>query len=206
MSALAWSNPFAASRVRPGAMPYLFPPGGSAAALLAAWRAAGRRGQIVGPHGTGKSTLLATLVPLLEQMGEAPLRVTLREDQRLLPDDVRHRLLHAPPGTLVVDSFECLSWWNRFWVRGITRRRGWGLLVTVHGTAWLPTLLRMRITPALAQRVLAHLLAEQPSPWVGAADLASALTRRHGNLRAALFDLYDLHETRRREVHRCRSS
>ena len=60
-------NPFSAHRLRPGALPCLFSSGQSAESLLERLRAAGGRGQIVGPHGSGKSTLLAAPLAAIDR-------------------------------------------------------------------------------------------------------------------------------------------
>ncbi len=74
----AADNPFSTCRTRPGAIPYVFPPGQSAAALIERMRESGWRGQIVGPHGSGKSALLATLAPAIEASGRpAVMRLAL---------------------------------------------------------------------------------------------------------------------------------
>ena len=61
-------NPFSSERVRPGAIPYLMPED-NLGALIETLRRNRLTGQIVGPHGTGKSTLLATLADALERHG-----------------------------------------------------------------------------------------------------------------------------------------
>ena len=67
-SRLAERNPFATRFVRPGAIPYRFANG-----LVGRDRASLRqhdwRGEIVGPHGSGKSTLVQTLIPPLKEAG-----------------------------------------------------------------------------------------------------------------------------------------
>ena len=65
------SNPFSTRRVRPGAIAYCFPEGVDVETLLARLHENGWRGEIVGPHGSGKSALLATLMPAIEQRARA---------------------------------------------------------------------------------------------------------------------------------------
>ena len=45
-------------------------------------------GEILGPHGAGKSALLATLIPAVERAGRRPVLVELHDGQRRLPLDL----------------------------------------------------------------------------------------------------------------------
>ena len=65
----AASNPFSTRYIRPGAIVYQFAEGDSAAAMIDRLTACGGRAQIIGPHGSGKSTLVATLIESLRQSG-----------------------------------------------------------------------------------------------------------------------------------------
>jgi hypothetical protein len=192
-------GPFATRRVRPGAVPYFFPDGESAARLVGRLREAGWWGQIVGPHGSGKSTLLAALLPELRRAGRGPLLVVRHRGERALPGEAWEGIREAGragrPLVVVLDGWEQLGLWGRFWVRRRCRRGGHGLLVTAHADAGLPELYRTEVTPALALRVLDHLV-PGPERTVTAAELLARLAAREGNLREALFDLYDLHERR----------
>src|SRR5579859_6457327 len=78
------SNPFSTRCVRPGAIPFRFPPGESAATMVDRLERQGWWGQIVGPHGSGKSTLLAALLPELRRR-RALVTTSLHEDRRRLP-------------------------------------------------------------------------------------------------------------------------
>lgn len=60
---VATENPFSAHRIRPGAIPYLFSHEDNSTDitrldhLIDCWKSSGYVGQIVGPHGCGKTTL-----------------------------------------------------------------------------------------------------------------------------------------------------
>lgn len=189
------SNPFSTRYVRPGAIPYFFPPGEDAQALVARLREQDWRGEIIGPHGSGKSTLLAALLPALAAAGRQPILCTLRDGQRSL-GEFRAALAAAGPASIVViDGFEQLSSWNKWSIRWFCRRRQAGLLVTAHTSAGLPTLATTEIDQRTAREVLGHLLPAGQS--IDEADLRQALAQHGGNLREALFELYDLYELRR---------
>ena len=220
------SNPFATRYVRPGALPYLFPAGVSAEALVGRLAQLGWRAQISGPHGSGKSTLLQTLVPHLEAAGR---RVVQLAPQPAAPAPGGHGVASAaarpepgrPPREfiprtflstmarrldrawddhtqVVVDGFEQLGWLTRRWFRRATVARGAGLLVTAHRPLGLPELWQTSTSAELARQVVACLLAARPGPGLSPEAVADALAAHQGNLREALFALYDVWENARR--------
>jgi hypothetical protein len=189
--------------VRPGAVLFLFPPGESATSLVDRLRTAGWRGQIVGGHGTGKSTLLAALLPELRRAGRQPVVVTLHDGRRTVPPDAWSALRQARRSgqalLVVVDGYERLTPWHRLRLRWHCWVGRHGLLVTAHIGVGLPDLFRTQVTGELADRVLDHLL-NGAQRLVCSAELAERLALHQGNLRQALFDLYDLHEMRSRSL------
>jgi len=195
----AAGNPFSSRRVRPGAIPYLFAGGESAAELIGRLEASGWWGQIVGPHGSGKSALLATLAPAIEATGRSTLRIELRDGCRRLPLDVRRAVADEGCQVVIVDGYEQLGRLARFGLKRLCRRAGLGLLVTAHADVGLPLLCRTTADLATAGQIVARLQQGTPSP-VDTGDVAAAFARRGGNLREVLFDLYDLYEARRPNV------
>jgi hypothetical protein len=81
-------------------------------------------------------------------------------------------------------------------LRRSCRRRGLGLLVTSHRGVGLPDLHATAVDAELAWRVVEQLQNGYSSP-VAPADVAQRLSQHGGNLREALFDLYDLYARRR---------
>lgn len=188
-------NPFSTRFVRPGALPYFFPAGESAEQLAAKFAAQGWRGQIVGPHGSGKSTLLAALAPSIERSGRKTIHFALHDGERRLPITAEKRRSLSAGDVLVIDGFEQLSAFNRWQIRRLCRRRGCGLLVTAHADAGLPELFRTESNRELARRVVERLA--PGDEIIAAADIDQAFLARGGDLREALFELYDLYEQRR---------
>jgi hypothetical protein len=188
-------NPFCTRRVRPGATPFIFPPHENADTLVDRFRQHGWWAQIIGPHGSGKSALLATLTPAIQRAGQLTALVELHDGQRRLPLDLRNdRRLH-PPAVVIVDGYEQLSQWSRLVLKRFCRRRKLGLLVTTHDPVGFPELYRTAATVALAEQIVGELLAGRESPFTSD-ELTACYSRHHGDLRETLFDLYDLYQQR----------
>ncbi|MFH1922988.1 MAG: hypothetical protein ABIP48_24250 [Planctomycetota bacterium] len=191
------ANPFSTGRVRPGAIGYCFPQGRSALGLVERLAENGWRGQIVGPHGTGKSALVATLIRAIEETGRNTLLIELHDQERRLPPGLR-RMPELGAGTVIlVDGYEQLAWWRRLALLRLCRRRGLGLVVTSHRSMGLPDLFRTTAGLALARRIVDELLREADSP-IGPGEVEKRFHLHQGNMREVLFDLYDLYEQRRR--------
>lgn len=195
---LTETNPFATCRVRPGAIPFFFPPGQSVGQLIDRLHENGWWGQIVGLHGSGKSTLLATLLPELVEVGRRPIAFRLHDGERRLPEGWRRHTRTAHAAVLVIDGYEKIRPWHRFWIRRHCRRHGVGLVVTAHESVALPYLYRTSVTQETACRVVEHLLTNG-ARRIGLAEIAARLAVGDSNLRETLFDLYDLDEKERRE-------
>jgi hypothetical protein len=189
------SNPFSTRHVRPGAIPYFFPADVGVAALVERLQSAGWRGQIIGPHGTGKSTLLATLLPELERAGKIPVVITLHDGTRRVPGNVWQTIHQqvSPNHLLVIDGYEQLGFASRWRLKWHCFRRSVGLLVTTHTSVGLPEVYRTQVNREQAEQVVRHLLRGRDST-VAVNALEQQLAAHDGNLREALFALYDLHE------------
>lgn len=191
-------NPFSTRYHAPGAIAYCFEDdkNASAEALYGKFLANGRRGEIVGPHGTGKTTLLCALETEARRRGHAVRRVTLREEERRLPArwwrfDGEHRVVF-------LDGAEQLARLGLWRVQRRCRREGLGLLATAHRPLGLPALYRTEVSEAMARRLAERILASCPQAprLVEPDEAAAALRAAKGDLRAALFALYDLYEER----------
>jgi hypothetical protein len=186
-------NPFATKFIRPGAIPFLFPEGVTAESLVDRLRAADWSGQIVGPHGGGKTTLLRALAPEIQRRRRQLIWTALHDGQRKLPADVLRTVGTGAVRQLIVDGYEQLSRWQRWRLRRHCTRLRSGLLVTAHTDAGLPTI--YHVHPGLGDfQQIARLLAA-PSGWkVSDEQLADVYTRHAGNIREGLFALYDLYQ------------
>ncbi|MFO0916039.1 MAG: hypothetical protein U0795_23985 [Pirellulales bacterium] len=184
-------NPFATSFTRPGALEFLFPPGVSPDSLLDTFERLGRRAQIVGPHGTGKSTLIATLQPHMIARGWDVLAVWCRADERRLPSWLFER-----PWTertvLVIDGYEQLTWWDRLKLRWRAWRGKSGWLVTSHSDLAGPVLWRTVADLATVRQLVHQLLSQQGlDPQLLDERLDASWSACQGNVRELLFALFD---------------
>ena len=186
------SNPFATRFTRPGACHYL-PPGQSPGTIVAALRQAGWWGQIVGPHGSGKSTLVATLIPEMIGQGRRGGPFALSQGQRQLPGALAPGSWNSQT-QVVIDGYEQLSWWNRRKVQSLSRRAGAGLLITTHKSCGLANLFQTAPSLPLAQSIVGQLVPADTT--ITADDVDQAWQEQGGNLRELLFRLYDLYQSR----------
>lgn len=192
-------NPFSSRYVRPGAIPFFFPEGGSLEDLIRPLEATEWRGQILGPHGSGKSALLAALIPAIHQHGRLPALYELHEGDRRLPE---HFPPHCPPQrpvVVLVDGYEQLSRWGRLRLRRWCRQNKAGLIVTSHRSVGLPLLIRLQPSLELAQKIVQWLLRHSPVS-IHAEEVAWAYQYQRGNLREMLFMLYDIWEQKFRHL------
>jgi hypothetical protein len=193
----AISNPFATRFVRPGSVPYLFGDGQNARSVVRALKQCGWRGAIVGPHGSGKTTSLYTLLPELIAEDRNPVLMTLHDTQRRLLSSVRLRCLDKKT-VLIIDGYEQLNRASRALIWIYQRLRRFGLLVTAHADVRLPILCRTQGDLSVLHRLIEEELPRHGG-YIARHEIDCAFERCGGNLREALFDLYDLFERRWRQ-------
>lgn len=159
-------NPFGTRYTRPGTLPFLAGSDGAAidAARLAGEAIGQRRSAIVGPHGTGKTTLLTQLRPYLEEADASRCRsITLRSGE---VSTELWRVLSTVPssGMLIVDGYEQLGSVERLRLIVTAWRRRVRMLVTAHRPPRLFAVLGRTGTSRQTARLLtARLLEEFPA-------------------------------------------
>jgi hypothetical protein len=189
------SNPFATRFIRPGMIPYVFPPDVSAASIISQLVAQNWRGSILGPHGSGKSSLLGVLVPELESHGRHVIRQQLQGGERQL------RWQELAPSTwnsqtlVVIDGYEQLSFWQRLLLRARCRLKGAGLLVTAHEPVGLAPIFTTQPTEDLAQAIVQQLVPTNDA-HIRPADVVQQFAAHKGNVRETLLALYDVYRSR----------
>ncbi len=192
-AASAATNPFSTRYVRPGAIRFVFDGNTEAGQLIERLASFDWRAQIVGPHGSGKSTLLATLSEPLRTAGRPAFVVALHDGQRRMPHDWIAGAHAAAARLIVVDGYEQLSRLSRWKLARRCRREDWGLVVTAHRDAGLPTLARIVPSAEVAQRVV-DLLLSTGRGAITREVVADAFQGSNGNVREMLFALYDRFE------------
>jgi len=187
------ANPFATRFIRPGCLAIRDRNGAplGVAALVEALDRLGGTAALEGPHGSGKTTLLLAVAEMLAARHRLGGLLRLRHHGDAGRALVLMRAA-APGSTLCVDSWERVGLWTAAAIRRAGRRRGVGLLVTSHRATRLPLLHRCETSAVL----LARLVDDLPSHGglITPADIEAAHARHAGDLRAALFDLYDRFE------------
>ncbi len=201
------SNPFSTRYIAPGAIAYQFFEGTTLSDLATrfcetprAWFA------IVGPHGSGKSTLVESLIPEIE--GRSPGLRTVR--MRFTSDGMASRgLRSALPsvpknGLAVIDGYEQLGWPALVRLFAAARKTSFAILATCHRPSrMLATLWETNVSETSERWVLTHLLSS-PSCSESNIDVRATVdgllestewkesrAKNHDNLRESLFDMYD---------------
>lgn len=195
------ANPFATCWTRPGALPWIDTDQQPLAAMVERLTDANWRGQIVGRHGVGKSTLMQAL---RKPLAEAGRKVVMIDAARGAEGAEADRLGSGTAGSLLlVEGFERLGRRERRGWLAQTRRSGVGLLVTTHRSlhAWrspLAVVARVEPDERLLGSLFERLTADRSTP-VTFGDAITSFSHRRGNVRDVWFDLYDLHEQRTRQ-------
>lgn len=180
-------NPFSVQRTGPDGLDYVFAGGETAGSVADEFERHAWTGELVGPHGVGKSTLLLTLAAEAERQGLMVVRWTCNSERRRLPRGWRRAL--AAARVCFLDGGErCVPGEFRA-LRAECARRGVGLVVSVHASAGFDLSRRVVVVPETFDRLVERLAAAggcRVPPGL-AADL---LARRNGCAREALADLY----------------
>lgn len=210
-------NPFSTIAVRPGAIPYLEDEG-FVDDVIRRWRCVGWIGQLVGPHGVGKTSLTMAIEAKVVNRFENVKRIIIRTDKKFGPFascNVVVKCLRVNPGfdeldaggtarsnrigkeLWIVDGFERLNWLNRWLMVRFCKNRQNGLLITTHRklTA-IPLVTTLAPSLATFHDIVHHLLVENQnvgglSNQFDAEMVKRAFETARGNLRDALMILYD---------------
>lgn len=150
-------------------------------------RELGYRGALVGPHGSGKTTLWEDLADHFQDAGWRVHRLRLSEEHHQLGERFGERWSCGLGSNdfVFLDGAEQLSWWRWLRFRHALRNAG-GLLITTHREGRLATLHRCATTPALLAEI-----ADALGEHLDAKEASALHARFQGNIREALRELYD---------------
>ncbi|MGE5610533.1 MAG: hypothetical protein ACM359_14880 [Bacillota bacterium] len=149
------------------------------------------RAAIVGPEGTGKTTLLEDLRPHLEELGfrvryaflNAADRTWSWQEMRTICDDLK------PGDMILLDGADHLGRLGWTWLKWRSMSAS-GLVITSHREGMLPTLIQTRTSAELLSQIVDRLLGDRTS--VAKENLAGLFERHEGNVRDAIRELYDV--------------
>jgi len=188
------ANPFSTRAVRPGAIEFQFPSDDSPQELLSRLRDNHWWGEIIGPHGSGKSTLIETLREAFLHAGRKVHQFTLTRGQRWLPATADDKANWDDQTQVVVDGFEQLGWWQRRSLKRTCRRRSCGLLITAHASFGFPSMFTATTSLDVTEQLVFALLPEHAAHHISTTEIEEAFARHEGNVREVFFDLYDRYE------------
>ena len=220
-------NPFSVGYVQPGSVPYFFEPEfierirQSASSLyvqafaeafqkqmeLTTWigcrylgekfAAAGFRGQVVGPHGSGKSTMTESFAKYLALTEIDVIRSVVHRGTRVPPAELlaeldRHPAAESPKTVVIFDGYEQLGTLGRLRLRRLCRSKNFGLLITAHKPQWFagPVLYRTATSDETLEKLVSYLL-DDSRRYPGETILRELRRRHKNNVRAILDGLYD---------------
>lgn len=193
----ALNNPFATRHVAPGQVPYFFPNAQDFHRIVKHADTASWTGQIVGPHGSGKTTLVWHLSSHLQRRfsaieflivrGVGKVGISRSLEGQTVANDLTP--VGSPRKLLVIDGVERLSWLQRKLLLADCRRKKIGLLVTTHRRLFgLPVFFETSFDEIQFRKILSHLSSQQYETQY------QRLSKRFGeNCREMLFELYDDH-------------
>jgi hypothetical protein len=151
----------------------------------------GFHGAIVGPHGSGKTTLMDDLGQRLRDAGKLTWFCQLHTGERRLPIAVWKQLVALPTSTfLLLDGAEQLSYWRWRELVKFIRKSKRPFVVTLHRVGRWPTWFESRADIAILDEMV-HEFLPSPPPNVSAIN-RHLFSKHNGNIREALREWYDL--------------
>ncbi len=203
------TNPFSTRFTRPDAVTYLFDSTDADSSLVEpttpkpcplteisnAFCQSGFIGQIVGPHGSGKTSLTHAIQRELRGTFEVVRRLTVRNQRGISSiQTAAENTCCSGRMLLIIDGVERLALLQRMMLVGYCKKSQSkpsqiGLLITTHRRlAGVPVLFKTVPSLALLKQIVQNLAPEfAPEPEL----LASVFEQTNGNLREALMSLYD---------------
>lgn len=198
-------NPFSSRFIRPGARRYLFPPNESINSVLE--RLVEKRiVQIVGPHGSGKSTLVE-MICQSSDYDFAKVVISSSRPKNEAFKEIRNKIeASSQDKLLVIDGIEQLKVSQRSRIIAKCKMQKLLLLVTTHVSVGVDTLMQTSTSFNVFRQIVDEMLNERldsvsrDADLIETTDIEWAFKNSFPDLREALFELYDVFERRRAAV------
>ena len=193
-------NPFSTRYIQPGAISYECFDGGNVTRLAdRIVNLTSKRGSIIGPHGSGKSTLVASLIPEIRSIRpESQIHQLRFSTDRSASRSLRKSVREWTSGSFaILDGYEQLKFWSRILVEWTARNRSISILVTAHQPIrGFETIWETSVNESSSHWVVEKLLRQSESPnalreLLQSEDWARSREKHGQNLRESLFDMYD---------------
>ena len=197
------SNPFSTRFVSPGQLSFIGMEEGWLDELAAVLIQQNGNGQIVGPHGVGKTTLSFELERRVARLNDT--RTPFRFVRKIISPQQTIRSGHqsasfesSPQKTvLVLDGFERLSWFQRVALVKACQRKQIGLLLTTHRAVWgVPKLVSLKPDQDRFESVVKELTCDCEFQ-ISRECLAEIFANNNGNIHESLMSCYDEFEANR---------
>ncbi len=197
------SNPFSTRFVSPGQLRFIGMKQGSLDQLAVKLVQQNGNGQIVGPHGVGKTTLSFELENRVARLSDTQtpfrfVRKTIGPRQAIRSGHQNASFESIPTKTiLVIDGFERLSWFQRVALLKTCRRRQIGVLLTTHrAVKGIPMLVSLKPDQRQFESVVTELTRDYESQ-ISTERLSEIFIGNNRNTREALMSCYDEFEANR---------
>jgi len=149
-------------------------------------------GAIVGPEGSGKTTLMEDLQAHLEKSGRKAISLFLNDGNPLTRQRRKKFIRELDAETIVfLDGAAAIGRFAWPTLKRKILKKAKGLVITAHRPVKLPTLIECATTPALLRQITADLLADSNTP--NDEFLDEIYNACSGNIRLALRQLYDIY-------------
>ena len=191
-----FSNPFCTHWITPSSCEFHQRFDGELQHVIQTMIDSGYRGQIAGPHGVGKSTLMHQICKQLKMEGLNPVQMNL--DLQLVGNS--NKEIPVKNCIWVIDRFESLTRRQQSRIIKHTKRQSIGLLVTAHRQLSLPVVARLSPDVDHAIAVVRNLQSRVGKVYLDDDDVRQLWSECQNDLRELLMACYDKWQERSRAL------
>jgi len=192
-------NPFSTRFIQPGAIEYGFFGKQSIDGLAAAVLAARSPSLICGPHGSGKSTLIASLISEFHRLkGSREIHHVRFSSENRASSAIRCSIKKwSERSVVVLDGYEQISLWSHIWIRWVVVARKLQLIATAHRpipgfrVIWRTSVDERSSAWILEQLLVSHSHAVSVHQLLDTEAWRESRALHGQNMRESLFDMYD---------------